>query len=250
MTLVLLAASLPAYAQAGAAAPQCSARSAAQRVPLAELYTSEGCSSCPPADRWLSSQIGDLGANFLAFHVDYWDDIGWPDRFSSPLYSQRQRERVQTANGNNVYTPQVMLGRKVQADWRDRSGWERTLQQQRQLPSAAALALRLQRSGTGWEVALGASRIGPPATGTQVWLARYEDAQVTQVRAGENRGANLRHDRVVRQLAGPWPLGAEPLSKLVPLPPDAGAWGVIAIVQAGDGQVLQSLRLAADGCDG
>ncbi len=71
-------------APVASAAELCSVRSGAQTMPLVELYTSEGCSSCPPADRWLSQRLASDGdaTNWLAFHVDYWDDLGWPDRFA------------------------------------------------------------------------------------------------------------------------------------------------------------------------
>jgi hypothetical protein len=223
----------------------CSVRSGAELQPLVELYTSEGCSSCPPADRWLSRRIGEEPANFLAFHVDYWDDIGWPDRFASPVYSQRQRSRVRAAEETTVYTPQVMVGNAVRAEWRNEAVWRRTLQQQRQTPPRAALALRLQRDGDAWQAALGAATLGAPAKGAQVWLARYVDAQTTQVHAGENRGASLRHDRVVRQLSGPWPLGDEPLSLRIPLAAESAPWGITAFVQDANGSVLQSLALSA-----
>ena len=82
-------------------------------VPLVELYTSEGCSRYPPADRWLSKQVGQADTNRLALHVDYWDEIGWPDRFGSPAWSQRQRLRVSDQGGDTRYTPQVMVGAQV-----------------------------------------------------------------------------------------------------------------------------------------
>ncbi len=230
------------------AAEACIARSGPLVMPLVELYTSEGCSSCPPADRWLSRQIGDGDANFLAFHVDYWDDIGWPDRFASPQYSQRQRARVGAAGQETVYTPQVMVGSTVQASWRSSGAWRKYLQQARQ-PSAAALTLRMQPTATGWQVNVGAAPVGSPASGAKLWLARYVDAQTSQVRAGENRGVTLRHDRVVRQLSGPWSLPASgALSQQLELPVDAGDWGITAFVQDANGNVLQSLGLPARQC--
>lgn len=247
LALLLTSALLAATAQTRAA-EQCVAQSGAQLRPLVELYTSEGCSSCPPADRWLSRRAGEEPANFLAFHVDYWDDIGWPDRFASPAYSQRQRQRVGAAGENNVYTPQVMLGGEVQANWRNDFVWQRTLNGQRQTPPRAALALRLQRDGEGWQAALGATPIGASGDGAQIWLARYVDAQTTQVRAGENRGSTLRHDRVVRELLGPWPLGNTTSSQRIPLRAETAPWGVTAFVQNARGEILQSLSLAAAAC--
>lgn len=243
MSMLLLGAASKAVA-----ADACIARSGPLTMPLVELYTSEGCSSCPPADRWLSRQVGQAGANFLAFHVDYWDDIGWPDRFASAQYSQRQRARVGAAGQDAVYTPQVMVGSTVQASWRSSGAWRKYLEQARQ-PSAAALTLRLQPSETGWQVNLGAAPVGRAASDAKVWLARYVDAQTSAVRAGENRGVTLRHDRVVRQLSGPWPLPANgALSRQLELPTEAAAWGITAFVQDARGNVLQSLSLPARAC--
>lgn len=235
------------------AAEHCSARSGATAMPLVELYTSEGCSSCPPADRWLSGKLADRRANWLAFHVDYWDDIGWPDRFASPTYSQRQRLRVGAGGGDTVYTPQVMLGADVRASWRTDGRFDKALQSQSRQPAKAGLALRLQPQDRGWQLWLGAARTkGIDAVaqddGAQVWLAQYADDQTTQVRAGENRGETLHHDRVVRRLYGPWPLTTTS-AQVVQLKPEAGRWGVTAFVQDARGNTLQSLSLSPAGCD-
>ncbi|MEO5629814.1 MAG: DUF1223 domain-containing protein [Thermomonas sp.] len=239
---------LSSAASSAIAADACVARSGPRAVPLVELYTSEGCSSCPPADRWLSKQVVEGDANFLAFHVDYWDDIGWPDRFASAQYSQRQRARVGATGQNTVYTPQVMVGSVVQASWRSSNAWRKYLEQARQ-PAGAALTMRMQPVSGGWQANLGAAAVGAPASGAKVWLARYVDAQTSEVRAGENRGATLRHDRVVRQLFGPWPLPATgALSQQIELPADATAWGITAFVQDARGNVLQSLGLPASAC--
>jgi hypothetical protein len=82
----------------------------------------------------------------------------------------------------------------------------------------------------------------------QVWLAQYVDAQTTTVRAGENRGATLRHDRVVKQLWGPWPIDGEILSRVQPVPVLDSPWGLVAFVQDASGKTLQSLALPARTC--
>src|SRR5438270_8352522 len=96
----------PAHAMA-----DCTARSPDHSVALLELYTSEGCDSCPPADRWLSrfdqTSVADRVVP-LALHVDYWDRLGWKDRFASPAYTERQREQTRRQGSSFVYTPQVM----------------------------------------------------------------------------------------------------------------------------------------------
>ncbi len=99
--------------QSLATAETCETRSAATRVAVLELYTSEGCSSCPPADRWVSS-LPAKGFTPdrvipLAFHVDYWDELGWPDRMAKAQYSARQRMQAGRHRASVVYTPQVLL---------------------------------------------------------------------------------------------------------------------------------------------
>ncbi len=240
----LLLAQMPAIA-----APLCAVQSGPQTVPLVELYTSEGCSSCPPADRWFSSQVPASGteANWLAFHVDYWDSIGWVDRFASPAYSQRQRTRVSAATGEGtVYTPQVMVGSQVQLPWH--RGIDAVLRQARS-PALAGLALQLQPAPNGWNLALGATRASTaPAGDVQVWLAQYADAQSSEVRAGENSGVTLHHDRVVRHLWGPWPLNATAVSRQVVVTAPSPEWGVTAFVQDKKGRVRQSLSLSPMHC--
>ncbi len=233
------------------AAGRCEVRSGGQIMPLIELYTSEGCSSCPPADRWLSGKLrsGEFEANWLAFHVDYWDELGWPDRFASPQHTERQRQRVNALGQSTVYTPQVMIGSQVQTTWRAAPMVARALNAERGV-ARAALALQLDHDGNGphQQMRLGAIRIGQGVASVQVWLAQTVDGVKTAVRAGENSGTILNHDRVVTKLWGPWTLGAAPLAKVIDIDPGQGAWGVTAFVQSTNGKVLQSLRLASTDC--
>lgn len=228
-----------------AAAGQCEVRSGSQIMPLIELYTSEGCSSCPPADRWLSREVreGRHQANWLAFHVDYWDDLGWPDRFASSRHTERQRQRVNAAGQSTVYTPQVMIGPQVQTTWRAAPMVARALDATRG-PSQAGLAMQLD----GKQLRLGAVRSGQGGSSAQVWLAQTVDGVKTEVRAGENGGVTLDHDRVVTRLWGPWPLDAAPLAKAIDVDLGLGAWGLTAFVQDPGGKVLQSLRLTPVDC--
>lgn len=246
-TSLMVSVPLLLLAQSALAAPACVARSGAVAVPLVELYTSEGCSSCPPADRWFSSHIGDADANWLAFHVDYWDSIGWPDRFDSPQYTQRQRDRVAAAGGSTVYTPQVMVGPQVRASWH--TGIGRELRQAR-TNADASLVLELQPQGSGFDVLLGAARAGSAPDDARVWLAQYSDAQETRVRTGENGGMHLHHDRVVRHLWGPWPLGTAAVSQRIAVTVPSPRWGLTAFVQDASGRVWQSLSLPAAQCGG
>lgn len=176
----------------------CSARSALSSPPLVELYTSEGCSSCPPADRWLSARVAaDPGFTALAFHVDYWDRLGWPDRFARPEFTQRQYARVRAAGGRVSYTPQVMLPGRVQVDWR-RGEADRI----ERLPSLANLNMSVHREDGGFRIDVDGAWLGAgshPAVALHV--AAFADAQATDVKRGENTGRTLRHDRVALYLS-------------------------------------------------
>jgi hypothetical protein len=251
--LVLYASILPLN---GYAQEKCTIQSGPLITPLVELYTSEGCSSCPPADRWLSKQIKQDNthkANYLAFHVDYWDDIGWPDRFADAKYTQRQRQRVSAANGSTVYTPQTMQGRNTTLQWYRADKVEASLSESKKQSALIDIQLSAEKSPSpsthSWRTQLNVRSKTKQAQASLAYLALYEDNLVTQVKAGENRGETLKHDRVVRGLFGPWPLVNGQLQKTLDIKPPAGLnkanAGLIVFVQSiPDHDNLQSLRLA------
>jgi hypothetical protein len=241
---LLLACFGPAALVPATAAPGCVARSGEHRAVLLELYTSEGCDSCPPADHRLSqwkTQAGLAGHLVpLAFHVDYWDRLGWTDRFASPQYTQRQYAMAGLARSRSVYTPQFLRNGR---DWRSGGG---PLDGAAELPAGAAIALELDAARGGQLEVSGTVIATKP--GSEVWLALYENNLESQVRAGENRGKTLRHDYVVRRLIGPLAPGeAGRLSLRQQIALDAG-WkradlGVAAFVQdKASGEILQALQ--------
>lgn len=209
---------LPVFAAMLVAGPvrgaECRLDSPAQRVTVVELYTSEGCSSCPPADRWLSSLPGEGvlpdNAILLAFHVDYWNALGWPDRFSRPQYSERQRGLAARSGASFVYTPQVLVdGRDFRAGRSTRNLRTRLAEINRQ-PAKAQISADVRGSPGELRIRGRAGLTSVAAgTGAQVWIAVYENGLSTQVRAGENSGARLNHDFVVRDLSGPFGPDAE-----------------------------------------
>ncbi len=175
-------------AATGAWAQTCQATAGAQPPLVVELYTSEGCSSCPPADRWLSTLKGRSDVLALAFHVGYWDHLGWTDRFARPEFTQRQYQWAKTHRASNVYTPQAVV------DGRDWRGWPA-------LPragSAAPVSLRLQRQGDQVTADIGPAADGTPALAGYWAVAEHNHS--SKVRAGENAGETLVHDHVVRLL--------------------------------------------------
>lgn len=187
--LALVVAAFSALAEA-AATTACSARSAALAPPVVELYTSEGCSSCPPADKWLSRLKADSEVVALAFHVDYWDRLGWKDRFASAAYTQRQAEQQRPSGARFSYTPQVIVDGADRPDWPGTAFGATTR-------APAPVAVALGRDGNRFDAVV------TPASGAPARLAAYwavtEQGHVSAVKAGENEGATLSHDHVVRE---------------------------------------------------
>ncbi|WP_324726006.1 DUF1223 domain-containing protein [Actomonas aquatica] len=189
---LLLGATL-ATAAATAAEPSHTWRSGPDPVPLLELFTSEGCSSCPPAEAWLAGLRHDPGLwrDFvpLAWHVTYWDRLGWPDRFANPAYTKRQYSYAAAWGSGRVYTPGVVRGG---TEWSWRSG--------RALGASAAGARGGELIA---ELRDGALRVAyaplgePDAKDLEVHVALLGGAIVSDVRRGENRGRRLQHEFVV-----------------------------------------------------
>ena len=232
-----LALAAPTAASAGAT---CSAQSGATVPAVVELYTSEGCNSCPPADRWLSSLKGRDDVVALAFHVDYWDSLGWKDRFAQPQFTQRQNATQHTSGARFAYTPQVVV------DGRDQPDWSRLPSTALQAKQPATVDMTLTQDATGLALVL-APRAGAPAE-LAGYLAVVDDGMQTHVDGGENRGATLHQDGVVRELT-PWnAAGAQPttLRFTSRTTPEAGAmrrWVAVA-TDGAYGRPLQAVTLA------
>lgn len=234
-------------ALAAPAAAQCVKQSPPHAVALVELYTSEGCSSCPPADQWLSRLRRDgPGADSvvpLAFHVDYWDRLGWKDRFASPRFTERQYLLARRAGSRAVYTPGIFLNF---SQFRALGRFEEVLRALDAKPARADIRLELQPP-SGSRLPIEADFRAP--RGSRAFVALFENRLSTDVKAGENEGATLRHDYVVREWLGPIDLSqSAAVRRTFALHPD---WkirnlGVAAFVQDPAGrEVLQATALAA-----
>lgn len=206
---IALCTALGASAPAAVAGAGCEARAAGERVALVELFTSEGCSSCPPADRWVAdlprAGFGPQSVVALAYHVDYWDQIGWRDRFGQPAFSARQREIAQRSGTGWVYTPQILFNG---ADFRpsgEHHALARALERVRTTP--ARVAIELHRTPTAASPPAFDAHLrvllGLDPRSVRAYVALFENGLSTDVRAGENRGAKLQHDYVVREFVGP-----------------------------------------------
>jgi len=231
----------------------CAAESGPHTAALVELYTSQGCSSCPPADRWLSS----LGARGyapgrvvpIALHVDYWDYIGWKDPYAKREFSLRQRKLTQLQRMALVYTPQVMLQGR---DFRAWSGpaFDEAVSRINARPAAATIKLRIAALDAGGMRVSTLAKVHDAGrrADAALYLAAYESRLENRVTAGENRGRTLRHDYVVLEWQGPFALSAGALDeeRLLPLLPGAVPTnsGVAGFVQnRRTAEVLQALML-------
>ncbi len=198
---ILLIALSPIFVGASAAfsMEKCSAKSAAQITPVVDLYTSEGCSSCPPAEAWMSTlktahEQGKLVAQ--AFHVNYWDYIGWTDRFAAPAYTQRQRQLSAATGLNGIYTPQLAKNGRTVRDYDVKSVLSGV--------ETAQASIELQQT----EPNRFEAKVQPLNDSLGQWSAYFtvtEHGHISRVTAGENKGETLAHDFVVRQYV---PLGS------------------------------------------
>src|SRR6476646_11501331 len=244
---VLISAIAPATAYA-----DCQAHSPSHATALIELYTSEGCDSCPPADRWLSSlskqKLGDR-AVALALHVDYWDRLGWKDRFGSAGFSQRQREESARSGGEFVYTPQVLLQGRDFPQWQAGAAFEQAIGAVNARSARAVLDLGAHpREGNIVDVDVSATVTDArERADAVVALALVQNGLVSDVKAGENAGKRLQHDHVVRQWRQAVALdssGAGPGKLSLALPADPGPLSIVLLAEnARTGDVLQVLEL-------
>ena len=193
-------------ANAAAAVSQCSATSGSTVTPVIELFTSEGCSSCPPADKWVSTfkdKSAKGAAVVQAFHVGYWDYIGWVDRFAAPAYTNRQRDIVVREGLRSAYTPQAVLNGKDLPSWFKAASGSPDAVVQAASKEPARARIELQQLGTDqFEASVTplqpAGAPAAPAAWSAYWTVT-ENGHNSKVQAGENAGEFLKHDFVVRQ---------------------------------------------------
>jgi hypothetical protein len=192
---------LACYSLSATASPMRAAPAAPHANPaapvLVELYQSEGCSSCPPAEAWLNGVADRPGLVALSFEVTYWDHLGWKDRFASPEFTQRQRDYAARNSSREVYTPQFWINGQRTIVGAKGAELENAIASVR--PAAPVPVV-----GAG-DVTV--AKGNAPARPAQVWLARYDPRVIRiPVKAGENNGRTLPHRNLVRELVllGEW----------------------------------------------
>ncbi len=218
-----------------------------QKTAVVELYTSEGCSSCPPADQWLEALVelpaDDLDVLALSFHVDYWDYIGWKDRFGSPKYTSRQRQLGANNKQQSIYTPEFFVGGK------ETRGTRRVLDEIYQVNEMNAeidLKLTVTKEGNGLLLELEPESDQLDTNGLHHRYFVYEKNLASDVTRGENSGETLKHQHVVRYMSSAQKL--KPINRhIISINPDwkLGNIGVAALVTTpGNLSYLQAVHTA------
>lgn len=205
---------------------------------VVELFTSQGCSSCPPADRLLANLAGHDDIIALALHVDYWDYLGWVDSFADPQFSNRQRRYARTWGERSVYTPQMVVhGVHYMVG-------SRNDEIQRQIMLAEELApkvsLAVQNSGQGIQIKLEPLIEAP--TEADIFLVRYSENETVTIERGENAGRRINYVNTVKswETLGRWD-GTGPVTVNVPQA-EAGNYAII-IQSPGPGEIYAAAKL-------
>jgi hypothetical protein len=213
----------------------------ASAIVVAELFTSEGCSSCPPADALLSSlveqRMNGVTVLGLSEHVDYWNRLGWRDPFSSDAFTSRQSEYQVKVFGGEIYTPQLVVDGYLQAVGSDARAVERAIAKAAQVAKAAVRVTTAPAdAATNVRIQIDVN-VPPPVILHQpadVILAMTEDRLVSQVARGENRGRRLMHSAVVRVL-----------TRVGVLSPDTQRWSRTTSAAVRPDWKLENLKLIA-----
>jgi hypothetical protein len=216
------------------------AAGAEQRPAVVELFTSQGCSSCPPADAYLTELVTRPGVLALAFHVDYWDGLGWRDRFGLSESVQRQRAYGSALHLASVYTPQVVIDGLSDFVGSDRSRIENALAHSR---SGTPVAIAVRNGSI--LIDLGAQ---DAKAACDVTLVAYQRRAVSTIGRGENAGRTLTESNIVRAVRrlGTWDGRAEQFQAAVPSLPSGVTHVAVLVQDAGQGSIAGAATLALD----
>lgn len=203
---------------------------------LVELFTSQGCSACPPADQLLSELVADPGIIALSLHVDYWDYIGWTDSFGQNRFTERQKDYARAEGSRTIYTPQMVVDGADRVEGSDPAAVRSAIAQRL---GRAQVVLGLSRSAGGVEIAAPAQGLARPVA---VQLVRYLPRAQTLIETGENAGLQVDYVNVVTswEVLGQWD-GTSPLAMEAKA---VGQEGVAVVLQEpGPGQVIAAAAL-------
>lgn len=213
------------------------------RPVVLELFTSQSCSSCPPAEALLGEFAQRRGILALSFHVDYWNDLGWRDGFSSAQATARQRAYAD-ALGTEVYTPQLVVNGRAALVGSYRAEAEAAIA--REAAAQAVVPLTIVQHGDGLLVSVAAGSGASSGGAGQVFLAGFDSQHVSEIGAGENAGRRLAQSNVVRSLVALSPWHGTALQLHAPRP--AGE-RIAVLLQGDDGRILGAAILPTPASD-
>jgi len=222
------------------------------RPVVVELYTSQGCSSCPPADELLGELAQESNVLALSFNVDYWDYIGWKDTLASPLHTKRQQAYARSMALRYVYTPQIVVDGAMDVVGSREGEVRRTIELAAERHGAKAVPISVDEGdGDSGRITIGDGEA--PDGGATVWLAVYDDKAVVDIGRGENSGKKLVYHNVVRDLErlGSWKGQSVSFDLNLAAARSKGRSGCAVIVQGGDsGPVLGAYDMRLLGAEG
>jgi hypothetical protein len=173
---------------------------------VVELFTSQGCSSCPPADRMVGELAKDPSVIALSMPVDYWDYLGWKDTLADSQFSARQKAYSRARGDRNLYTPQMIVNGSAQVIGSDRAAIDGAIKNTSKSDGVMSLPVTMKLSGKLLNVSVDASKVSATTGRGEVWLCSVSRAVPISIGRGENRGRELTYYNVVRNLVkvGDW----------------------------------------------
>jgi hypothetical protein len=173
---------------------------------VVELFTSQGCSSCPPADKILGELAKDPNVIALSMPIDYWDYLGWKDTLADARFSARQKAYSHVRGDRDVYTPQVVVNGSAKVIGSDRAGIETAIKDTEKAAGVMSVPVTMSLSGKQINVSVAASKPPSVVAHGEVWICSISKAVPISIGRGENRGQEITYHNVVRNLlkVGDW----------------------------------------------
>lgn len=216
----------------------CASPALAENVVVVELYTSQGCSSCPPADEFVAMLAADPRVVPLALHVDYWDYIGWADSFAQASFTARQKAYARAIGSRTIYTPQFIIGGQDRVEGYSAEAMAEYLRAH----LAAQDSVNLTVTRDGGNIVIRAEADAPLDEGVRVQLVRYLPEETVSIKRGENAGRTITYYNVVSswENIGEWG-GRDPLEMVAPIEGDLPA--VVILQNGGPARIVAAARL-------
>lgn len=209
-----------------------------KRVDVLELFTSQGCSSCPPADAHLKHLSKNDGILALSFPVSYWDDLGWKDTLAKESFNQRQYAYAQARGDREIYTPQLIVNGITHVVGSRPSAVESALRETRRILQLASVPVSMELDGGSIRLSMGAAPEGSAYRSGKVWVVCYNQSVDVSIARGENAGRKITYTNVVRKLvsAGSW--SGQETNLTIEIPEESDFDNIAVILQADESYAM------------